>query len=126
MLKSIKRCVLGSFAALTIWVADASAAGNDFGSIARNINDSVEEMPGVVATMSYLIGLFLGVVGVIKLKDHVENPSQTPMKEGAIRLAAGGALFGLPILFEAMLNTVGTTTANIEPPGLAGAKFKIR
>ncbi|MEZ5919460.1 MAG: hypothetical protein R3D66_06035 [Alphaproteobacteria bacterium] len=26
-------------------------------------------------------------------KDHVENPTQTPIKDSAIRLAAGGALF---------------------------------
>ncbi len=29
---------------------------------------------------------------------------------GAIRLAAGGALFALPIMFEAMFETVGTGT----------------
>jgi hypothetical protein len=47
----------------------------------------------------------------MKIKDHVENPSQTPLKDGAIRLLAGGALFAIPIISDAMFNTVGTGVA---------------
>jgi hypothetical protein len=54
-----------------------------------------------------MFGILLGVLGVLKIKDHVENPGQTPLKDGAIRLAAGGALFALPIIYEAMFETVG-------------------
>ncbi|HOO81030.1 MAG TPA: hypothetical protein PK513_00815 [Alphaproteobacteria bacterium] len=100
-------------------------AGHDFSDIARNITESVEELPGMVTSISYMIGLLMGVLGVMKLKDHVENPSQTPLKDGAIRLAAGGALFALPIVFESMLNTIGTTGASIEPAALNRAKFNV-
>jgi len=52
----------------------------------------------------------------MKIKDHVENPTQTPLKDGAIRLTAGGALFALPILTSSMLGTVdggdGDTAVN--------------
>jgi hypothetical protein len=104
----------------------ASAAGNNFSDIARNINASIEELPGLISGVSYMLGLLLGVLGVIKLKDHVENPTQTPIKDGAIRLAAGGALFGLPIVMESMLNTIGTTGTVIEAPTLSRAEFNIR
>lgn len=93
---------------------DAHAAGgNTFSTIAKNINTSIEDLPGLLTGLSYMFGILLGVLGVMKIKDHVENPSQTPLKDGAIRLAAGGALFALPIIFEAMFETVGTgdTTA---------------
>jgi hypothetical protein len=43
----------------------------------------------------------------MKIKDHVENPGNEPLKNGAIRLAAGGALLALPIIFEAMTETIG-------------------
>jgi hypothetical protein len=72
-----------------------------------------------------MLGLLLGVVGVLKLKDHVENPSQTALKDGAVRLAAGGALFGLPIVFESMLNTIGTTNASIEPAQLRKLELRV-
>ena len=83
-------------------------AGNTFSSIAKNINTSIQDLPGLLTGLSYMFGILLGVLGVMKIKDHVENPTQTPLKDGAIRLAAGGALFALPILFEAMFETVGT------------------
>ena len=89
------------------YAPDAHAAGQDFSTIAANIAQSIRDLPGLLAALSYLFGILLGVLGVMKIKDHVENPTQTPLKDGAIRLAAGGALFALPIMFEAMFATVG-------------------
>lgn len=106
--------------------SDTAFAGNDFGDIARNINNSVEELPGLVTSLCYLMGILLGTLGILKVKDHVENPSQTPMKDGAIRLASGGALFALPIVFESMLNTIGTTTASVEPAQLNRSTFNVK
>lgn len=101
------------FAGLMIGMDTAHASGggstgNNFSKIAHNIADSTSELPGLLAAMSYLFGILLGVLGVMKIKDHVENPSNTPLKDGAIRLAAGGALFALPIVFESMSSTIGT------------------
>ncbi len=84
---------------------DANAA-NNFGSIANNINTSISSLPGLISALAYLFGILLAVLGVMKIKDHVENPTQTPLKDGAIRLLAGGALFAIPILLEAMSETL--------------------
>jgi hypothetical protein len=86
-------------------------AANNWSNIAQNITTSIQDLPGLLAALAYLFGILLAVLGVLKIKDHVENPSQTPLKDGAIRLAAGGALFALPIISEAMFATVGTGTA---------------
>ncbi len=115
MFKSIKTSysrlgavmTMGAIAA-TPTTAEAAATANNFSSIGSNITASVAELPGLISAMSYLFGVLLAVLGVMKIKDHVENPTQTPLKDGAIRLAAGGALFALPIVLEAMTNTVGT------------------
>lgn len=115
MIKSIKRkYYYGAAATLAVYsaagasTANATVGGeNNFSSIATNISASLADLPGLVAIISYLFGLILGVLGVLKIKDHVENPQQTPLKDGAIRLCAGGVLFALPILFEAMFNTAG-------------------
>ena len=121
MKKSIKRAYYSSGAAIMTGLltsaqaqAAAPAGGNNFGSIAANITGSIANLPGLLTALAYLFGLVLGVLGIMKIKDHVENPSNTPLKDGAIRLAAGGALFGLPIVFEAMLETInqGDTGAN--------------
>ena len=79
----------------------------DFGDIAANIVNSIADLPGLISALAYLFGTLIGVLGIMKIKDHVENPTQTPLKDGAIRLAAGGALFALPIIYEAMFTTAG-------------------
>src|SRR5438045_3258597 len=81
-------------------------AANNFSSVATNISTSIASLPGLLTGLAYMFGILLGVLGILKIKDHVENPGQTPIKDGAIRLAAGGALFALPIIYESMTQTV--------------------
>lgn len=99
----------------------AATAGNNFSTIAANMTTSIQDLPGLLAALSYLFGILLGVLGVMKVKDHVENPTQTPLKDGAIRLAAGGGLFALPIMFEAMLETLDASSGSA---GADAAKLK--
>ncbi len=114
----------GMTAALLVGMKEAEA--NTFSDIAANITRSVEELPGMITGFSYLFGLLLGVLGVLKVKDHVENPSQTPLKDGAIRMASGGALFALPIVYESMGNTIGTTGVQVAPAILNRVEFQVR
>lgn len=102
----------------------AHAGGNNFSKIAENITTSIQDLPGLLTALSYMFGILLAVLGVMKIKDHVENPTQTHLKDGAIRLAAGGALFALPILFEAMTNTIGDGNADVQAE-LNAIDFKV-
>lgn len=90
---------------------ESANAGNDFSSITTNIGESIESLPGLLTGVSYMMGILLGVLGILKIKDHVENPSNAKLQDGAIRLAAGGGLFALPIVYEAMQNTIGADGA---------------
>ncbi len=106
--KSCYRLSAAITAGMIMGSAGDAFAGNTFSTISDNIGTSIGTLPGLISGLSYLFGVLLGVLGVMKIKDHVENPTQTPLKDGAIRLASGGALFALPMLFDAMFNTVGT------------------
>ena len=97
---------------LLVSSTDAFAA-NNFNSIASNINSSIASIPGLISAIAYLFGVLLSVLGILKIKDHVENPTQTPLKDGAVRLCVGGALFALPIVLEAMFSTIGEGTAAV-------------
>lgn len=94
----------GAFAAST---GEAFAQAKNFSTISTNITNSISNLPGLLSALAYLFGIILAIIGILKIKDHVENPSQTKIQEGAIRLAAGGALFALPLISEAMLSTIG-------------------
>lgn len=78
-----------------------------FGGISANIRESVSDIPRLLTVMSYLVGVGFAIAGVLKLKAHVDNP-QTPLKDGVMRLGAGGALLALPVLIEAMQGSIGT------------------
>ena len=123
---NFKKTYYAMGAALTVGtMASGSAhAANNFGSIASNINTSIASLPGLLTGLAYMFGILLGVLGIMKIKDHVENPTQTPLKDGAVRLAAGGALFALPIMFEAMFETVGSG-ANASAAQLNAVSFNV-
>ncbi len=110
MLNKVKNSyyTFGAVATVAAIAPKSADASTGFSVITDNMTESVSNIPGLITVVAYLFGILLAVLGVLKIKDHVENPSQTPLREGAIRSAAGGALFALPIIFEAATQTIGT------------------
>lgn len=94
----------------TISSQSANAATNTFNDIANNIVSGIQDLPGFLSAISYMMGMLFAVLGILKIKDHVENPTQTQLKDGAIRLAVGGGLFMIPIITESMQTLLGTGT----------------
>lgn len=89
---------------------------NTVSGLAENIVKSSEGLPGIISAACYILGILLGVLGIIKIKDHVENPTQTPLRTGIIRLLAGGALFAIPIIYNAVFTTI-SGGSNSHAPG---------
>lgn len=84
----------------------AEAGTQNFATITENIGDSTANLPNLISTVAYVGGIGLGVAGIFKLKQHVDQPGQHPMKDGLVRLGSAGALLALPFMTEAMTNTV--------------------
>ncbi|MCK6419092.1 MAG: hypothetical protein L6Q57_09200 [Alphaproteobacteria bacterium] len=78
----------------------------NFNNVLINIIASISEAPGFISAWAYLAGMLLGVWGIYKLKDHVENPDQTPMREAIVRFIIGGMLFALPTIYDAMATAI--------------------
>ena len=85
---------------------NAFANATTFRDIGDNIVTSSGSLPGMIQTVAYVGGIGLGVAGVFKLKQHVDNPGQTPMKDGLVRLGAGGGLLALPYVTTAMMGSI--------------------
>ena len=78
--------------------AFATTAGNltDVTAFASNMTNATgTTFPLFMSALSYIGGGGLTIAGIYKLKNHVDNPGQTPMKDGLIRLGAGGALLSI-------------------------------
>ncbi len=93
----------------------------DLNNVLANIITSLSDTPLLISAVAYLIGLVSGVAGLLKIKEHVENPDQTPMREGVIRLIIGGALFGLPTVYQAMFDSIGDASLLGQITSLFGA-----
>jgi hypothetical protein len=105
----------------------ANAFAADLGDVEVNIVHSASGLPSMISTVAYVGGIGLGVAGIFKLKNHVDNPAQHPMKDGLVRLGAGGGLLALPYLTQAMAGTisgggsnVGITEGQFAPPTFGG------
>ena len=84
-----------------------------FNTITSNITAGIATLPGFITALSYILGTLFAVLGLLKIKDHVENPSNAPLKDGMIRLAIGGSLFIVPLVTEAMQNLIGASGAGV-------------
>lgn len=93
----------------------AQASDTNFTDVTGKIVESSSELPNLISTVAYIGGIGLGVAGVFKLKQHVDNPGQTPMKDGLVRMGASGGLLTLPYLTEAMAGSVGEDSDGIDP-----------
>lgn len=76
------------------------------GQVMTNTVASSKDLPNFMAALAYLFGLFLVVMGIIKLKDHVINPQNTPLSDSVKRFVAGGGFFALPTVIAATVNTL--------------------
>lgn len=71
----------------------------------ETIVENLQNLPFLVSAFSYILGLLFAVSAIFKVKEHVEDPKSTPIRQPVARFLIGGALFALPIVFEAMRNT---------------------
>lgn len=117
MLKTNKLSRIGmmAFAAFVAGTLKTGAAHasttSSFNDIANNIIGGISNLPGFLSAISYMMGMLFSMLGILKIKDHVENPSQNHLKDGAIRLAVGGGLFMIPAITASMQDLIGTGTA---------------
>lgn len=83
-------------------VLAAGGTGDNFNSYTSGLSSQVTGMPNVVSYISYLGGFALAALGVVGLKNHVENPANEPMKNGLAKLGFGGMLMALPSVVAAI------------------------
>lgn len=83
-----------------------SLGGGTLGTIICNLLAGTALIPYLLAAVSYLFGLFLITMGVVKTKEHVEDGRQVPLSEPVKRFVAGGGFLALPTVATAAKNTL--------------------
>lgn len=107
-------------------VTTSTYTDQSFSSIFERITTSFGGLPGLISMFAYLMGIIFAIAGILKIKDHVEDPGRTDLKSGAIRLIVGGALFALPFIMDTMTATVGDQSGSVGAVTLKKAAFGVK
>lgn len=105
-MNKIKSLLITSGVLTTVLMSADPASAQTLGSVMENMFDSSNGLPGFFTGFSYLFGLVLGIMGVLKLKEHVESPGQVPIWDPLKRFLAGGSFFALPFVAQVVQNTI--------------------
>lgn len=117
MTNVFKILTVAVFSAVFLHANDAFA-GQSLGAVINNVIVSSRNVPSLFAGFSYLFGLVLGIMGILKLKEHVEAPNQVPIWDPIKRFIAGGAFFSLPYMTGVVFQTLtGGDTAVLQANG---------
>jgi len=100
---------------------NAFANATTFETLGNNVITSAGALPAMIQTVAYVGGIGFGVAGIFKLKQHVDNPGQTPMKDGLARLGSGGGLLALPYVSSAMMGSIDNGTPTAMSEGVSGS-----
>lgn len=104
---SHKLAAAATAGALVAQSGDAFAAtAADLTKASQNVVTAVSGTVALISTLAYIAGAGLALAGVFKLKQHVDNPAQAPMKDALIRLACGGMFLSLPFLMKIMQGSI--------------------
>lgn len=97
----------GVLLALFLVVGDASAGekGQAIGKVAYNISKNLANVGKLIVGASYVAGVGFAMMGLLKLKAHKDNPTQTPLSQPIVLLVIAAALVWLPSL----ISTGGST-----------------
>jgi hypothetical protein len=92
-------------------VAD-SAHATQLTDMVASTGNNVASFPKLISAACYVGGAAFVGTGVMKVKQHVDNPGQTPLREGLVRLGAGGVLVAAPALTNVMQTSSGVGSGN--------------
>ncbi len=98
--------------ASTISTEAMAGTGTNLASMVGSTGTNVSSFPKLISAACYVGGAAFIGTGVMKVKQHVDNPGQTPLREGLVRLGAGGVLVAAPAMTAVMTNTSGVGTGN--------------
>lgn len=123
IIRNIK-AVLASLAMMLISVCCFSATAGNIGEVASNLSSSLGAVGTMLATASYVIGIGMFMVAVFQLKQHKENPTQTPLSKPMLFFVVAASLLFMPTLMGVSAGSLfgtGAKTASGGQLGLTGA-----
>lgn len=110
MLKFLNKKTQFLSAAIMTGMMSSVASAQDFNNYTSGLSDRTNSVTDIIAYICYMGGAALAALGIVGLKQHVENPGQNPMKNGLAKLGFGGMLLAIPTITSVVLDTTDEST----------------
>ena len=115
------RKILGLVAATTaiaVIVPDVAHATNGIAGMGDQLREQIGSLTDLIGAASFIVGLVFGASGLMKFKQHSENPQGTPLSHAMVRLLVAGALIALPAVLGTSVGTLfGTAPSSTTSSG---------
>lgn len=109
--KKLNNAKYGLAAGVTTALMSAgSAEAGGLAEVSGTLQTQLGSIPQLFTSASYVMGVGFTIAGLFKLKEYVDDPSGSAMKDALIRLALGALLILLPFVINTSANTVGAET----------------
>lgn len=99
----LKFAILGAVVAAAF---PSAGLAQDMSATTSSLVEGLKDMPTIISGVAYLAGGVMVLGGANKLKMHAENPMQTPLSHGLVRIGVGGVVAGLPPFMVWVNNTM--------------------
>ena len=76
-------------------------------TVNRLVGTELTNVPYVINAVFYIGGAAMSGAGLLKIKQHADNPTQVKLGEGIGRLSVGAGLLALPYIANASIQTFG-------------------
>jgi len=107
-----------ALAAAALLVPDMALAANLKGSL-TSTTSNIAPAVTLISYAAWVFGALFVMTGLLKLRAHVDNPAQNPLKDALGRLFVGAMLGLLPAMIDFFRNTTAITSGTGAYSGLA-------
>lgn len=105
MKNRIALCAVGAVCAVLLPSVVYAATTNGIATMGDQVKDQIGSLTDLIGAASFVVGLVFGASGLLKFKQHSDNPQGNPLSHAMVRLLVAG----LPISLPAVMGTsVGT------------------
>lgn len=95
--------------------------GQTLGGVITNAYESLSGIPGLISVVAYIMGIYLAAKSMFEFKDHVDNPTQTPLSSPVKKFLAGGAFLTAPYMAKVLMISVrGENATKLEYGSIHG------
>ncbi len=100
--------LFAKFVGLAMMMVAGFALAENIGTVATKVQTSLDSVAQMLGAASYVIGTGMFMVAIFQLKQHKENPTQTPLSKPMLFFVVAASLLYLPTLMGVTSGTLFT------------------